>query len=83
MNTRWRQAGQKVKPVSIGRRAGTSYRTALWPGGCGGLGNNSVAHRPLKMLLAVALEPLLVGLLINWHSVIKGEGSFAKIVSGV
>ena len=23
----------------ISRQAGTSYRTALWPGGCGGLGD--------------------------------------------
>ena len=39
----------------ISRQAGTSYRTALWPGGA----IKSVARRPLKMLLAVALEPLL------------------------
>ena len=25
--------------VQISRQAGTSYRTALWPGGCGGLGD--------------------------------------------
>ena len=41
----------------ISRQAGTSYRTALWPGGCGGLGDKISCS--LKMLLAVALEPLL------------------------
>ncbi len=40
MNTRWQQAGQKVKPgFKLAEQAGTSYRTALWPGGCGGLGD--------------------------------------------
>ena len=39
----------------ISRQAGTSYRTALWPGWA----IKSVARRPLKMLLAVVLEPLL------------------------
>ncbi|XPE56314.1 phage shock protein PspD [Shigella flexneri] len=43
----------------MSRQAYTSYRTALWPGGCGGLAIKSVARRPLKMLLAVVLEPLL------------------------
>ena len=45
--------------VQISRQAGTSNRTALWPGGCAGWAIKSVARRPLKMLLAVALEPLL------------------------
>ncbi len=40
MNTRWQQAGQKGKAwFQISRQAGTSYRTALWPGGCSGLGD--------------------------------------------
>lgn len=43
----------------ISRQAGTSYRTALWPAGVAGWAIKSVARRPLKMLLAVALEPLL------------------------
>ena len=62
MNTRWQQAGQKVKHMvcQISRQAGTSYRAALWPGGCGWRwAIKSVARRPLKTLLAVALEPLL------------------------
>ena len=43
MNTRWQQAGQKVKP---------GFKLAGKP-------IKSVARRPLKMLLAVVLEPLL------------------------
>ncbi len=42
----------------ISRQAGTSYRTAL-SAGVAGWAIKSVARRPLKMLLAVALEPLL------------------------
>ncbi len=34
MNTRWQQAGQKVKPGF--KLAG---KLVLWPGGCGGLGD--------------------------------------------
>ena len=41
----------------ISRQAGTSYRYG--PAGVAGWAIKSVARRPLKMLLAVALEPLL------------------------
>ncbi|EHV6595450.1 phage shock protein PspD [Escherichia coli] len=56
MNTRWQQAGQKVKPGF--KLAGklvllTALRYVA------GWAIKSVARRPLKMLLAVALEPLL------------------------
>ncbi|STG54786.1 peripheral inner membrane phage-shock protein [Escherichia coli] len=59
MNTRWQQAGQKVKPGF--KLAGNWYFLphCAMPGGCGGWAIKSVARRPLKMLLAVALEPLL------------------------
>ena len=54
MNTRWQQAGQKVKPGF--KLAGKLVLlTALRYGRA----IKSVARRPLKMLLAVALEPLL------------------------
>ncbi len=40
MNTRWQQAGQKVKPrFKISRQAGTLTALRSWPGGCGGLGD--------------------------------------------
>lgn len=40
MNTRWQQAGQKVKPsVQISRQAGTSTALRYGSGGCGGLGD--------------------------------------------
>lgn len=81
MNTRWQQAGQKVKPgFKLAGKLVLLTALRYGPAGVAGWAIKSVARRPLKMLLAVALEPLLVGLLINWHSVIKGEGSFAKIV---
>lgn len=59
MNTRWQQAGQKVKPGF--KLAGKLVLlTALRYGPAGpGWAIKSVARRPLKMLLAVALEPLL------------------------
>lgn len=75
MNTRWQQAGQKVKPgFKLAGKLVLLTALRYGPAGVAGWAIKSVARRPLKMLLAVALEPL------NWHSVIKGEGSFAKIV---
>ena len=60
MNTRWPQAGQKVKPVFklAGKRV---ILTALryGPEGVAGWAIKSVARRALKMLLAGALETLL------------------------
>ena len=52
MSNKWQRAGQKVKPglKIVGKLA---LLTALRYGPAG------VARRPLKMLLAVALEPLL------------------------
>lgn len=39
MNTRWQQAGQKVKPGFKLAGKLVLYRTALWPGGCSWLGD--------------------------------------------
>ena len=70
MNTRWQQAGQKVKPgFKLAGKLVLLTALRYGPAGVEGWAIKSVARRPLKMLL-----------LINWHSVIKGEGSFAKIV---
>ncbi|EDC3542246.1 phage shock protein PspD [Salmonella enterica] len=56
MNTRWQRAGQKVKPGF--KIAGKLVLlTALRYGP--GWAVKSVARRPLKMLLAFALEPVL------------------------
>ena len=54
MNSKWQRAGQQVKPglKIVGKLA---LLTALRYGPA----VKSVARRPLKMLLAVALEPLL------------------------
>lgn len=43
----------------ISRQAGTSTALRYGPAGVAGWAIKSVARRPLKMLLAVALEPLL------------------------
>ena len=70
MNTRWQQAGQKVKPgfklagklvLLTALRYGPAggCRPSPGPAGVAGWAIKSVARRPLKMLLAVALEPLL------------------------
>mgnify|MGYP000121595037 FL=1 len=60
MNNRWQRAGQRVKPGF--KIAGKLVLlTALRYGPAGGAGGavKSVARRPLKMLLALVLEPLL------------------------
>lgn len=57
MNTRWQQAGQKVKPGF--KLAGKLVLLTALRYGPAGWAIKSVARRPLKMLLAVALEPLL------------------------
>ena len=74
MNTRWQQAGQKVKPgFKLAGKLVLLTALRYGPAGVAGWAIKSVARRPLKMLLAVALEPLL-------SRAAKGEGSFAKIV---
>lgn len=60
MNNRWQRAGQRVKPGF--KIAGklvllTALRYGL--AGVAGWAVKSVARRPLKMLLALVLEPVL------------------------
>ncbi|AEQ12360.1 phage shock protein PspD [Escherichia coli] len=63
MNTRWQQAGQKVKPgFKLAGKLVLLTALRYGPAGVAGVAGwaiKSVARRPLKMLLAVALEPLL------------------------
>ncbi len=60
MNIKWQQAGQKVKPgLKIAGKLVLLTALCYGPAGVAGWAVKSVARRPLKMLLAVALEPLL------------------------
>lgn len=60
MNTRWQRAGQQVKPgLKIAGKLVLLTALRYGPAGVAGWAVKSVARRPLKMLLAVALEPLL------------------------
>ena len=60
MNMKWQQAGQKVKPgLKIAGKLLLLAALRYGPAGVAGWAVKSVARRPLKMLLAVALEPLL------------------------
>ena len=60
MNQKWQRAGQKVKPglMWAGRLALLSA-LRYGPAGVAGWAVKSVARRPLKMLLALVLEPVL------------------------
>lgn len=63
MNQNWQRAGQKVKPgLKIAVRLMLLTVLRYGPAGVAGWAIKSVARRPLKMLLAVALEPLLARL---------------------
>ena len=56
MNTRWQQAGQKVKPgFKLAGKLVLLTALRYGPAGVAGWAIKSVARRPLKMLL----EPLL------------------------
>ncbi|VDR27732.1 peripheral inner membrane phage-shock protein [Raoultella terrigena] len=60
MNMKWQQAGQKMKPgLKIAGRLVLLTALRYGPAGVAGWAIKSVARRPVKMLLAVALEPLL------------------------
>ena len=60
MNIKWQQAGQKVKPgLKIAGKLVLLTALRYGPAGVAGWAVKSVARRPLKMLLAVALEPVL------------------------
>ena len=60
MKQNWQQAGQKVKPgFKLAGKLVLLTALRYGPAGVAGWAIKSVARRPLKMLLAVALEPLL------------------------
>lgn len=60
MNTHWQRAGQRVKPgLKIAGKLMLLTALRYGPAGVAGWAVKSVARRPLKMLLAVVLEPLL------------------------
>lgn len=60
MNNRWQHVGQKVKPgFKLAGKLLLLTALRYGPAGIAGWAVKSVARRPLKMLLAFALEPLL------------------------
>ncbi|MDX6042431.1 MULTISPECIES: phage shock protein PspD [Scandinavium] len=63
MNSKWQRTGQKVKPgLKIAGKLVLLTALRYGPAGVAGWAIKSVARRPLKMLLAVALEPVLARL---------------------
>ncbi|MEG1212131.1 MAG: phage shock protein PspD [Leclercia sp.] len=60
MNSRWQRAGQNVKPgLKIAGKLVLLTALRYGPAGVAGWAIKSVARKPLRMLLAVALEPML------------------------
>ncbi|PLC62829.1 phage shock protein D [Citrobacter sp. L55] len=60
MNNRWQRAGQRVKPgFKIAGKLMLLTALRYGPAGVAGWAVKSVARRPLKMLLALVLEPVL------------------------
>ena len=60
MSIKWQQTGQKMKPgLKIVGKLVLLTALRYGPAGVAGWAVKSVARRPLKMLLAVALEPVL------------------------
>ena len=60
MNKNWQQAGQKVKPgLKIAGKLVLLTALRYGPAGVAGWAIKSVARKPVSLLLAVALEPLL------------------------
>lgn len=60
MNNRWQRAGQRVKPgFKIASKLVLLTALRYGPAGVAGWAVKSVARRPLKMLLALVLEPVL------------------------
>lgn len=63
MNKQWQRAGQKAKPgLKIVGKLILLTALRYGPAGVAGWAIKSVARRPLKMVLAIALEPLLARL---------------------
>lgn len=60
MTNRWRQMGARAKPaLKMGGKFVLLTALNYGPAGVAGWAVKSVARRPLKLLLALALEPLL------------------------
>ena len=60
MNQRWQQVHRNVKPgLQIVGKLALLTALRFGPAGVAGWAVNSVARRPVKLLLAFALEPLL------------------------
>ena len=60
MNNRWQRAGQRVKPgFKIAGKLVLLTALRYGPAGVAGWAVKSVARRPLKILLALVLEPVL------------------------
>ena len=60
MNNCWQRVGQRVKPgFKIAGKLVLLTALRYGPAGVAGWAVKSVARRPLKMLLALVLEPLL------------------------
>lgn len=85
MNTRWQRAGQKVKPgFKIAGKLVLLTALRYGPAGVAGWAVKSVARRPLKMLLAFALEPVLRKAANKFRSVTNSEsGHNISLSSGV
>lgn len=60
MSQKWQQAGRKIKPgLKIAGKLVLLTALRYGPAGVAGWAVKSVARKPVRMLLAVALEPLL------------------------
>jgi phage shock protein D len=60
MNRHWQQAGQKMKPgLKIAGKLVLLTALRYGPAGIAGWAVKSVARKPVRMLLAVALKPML------------------------
>ncbi|MEB6377938.1 phage shock protein PspD [Leclercia adecarboxylata] len=72
MNQRWQQTGQRVKPgLKIAGKLVLLTALRYGPAGVAGWAIKSVARKPVRMLLAVALEPMLKKLANRLSSKLK------------
>ncbi|AUU85760.1 phage shock protein PspD [Leclercia adecarboxylata] len=72
MNQRWQQAGHRVKPgLKIAGKLVLLTALRYGPAGVAGWAIKSVARKPVRMLLAVALEPMLKKLANRLSSKLK------------
>lgn len=72
MNRNWQQSGQKMKPgLKIAGKFVLLTALRYGPAGVAGWAVKSVARKPVRMLLAVALEPLLKKLAMRFSGKLK------------